>query len=280
MPTLQEVLKAANVKEEVIAGLPPDVVAAITGFVSQADTTLQTAAQKDVEAKETLRLAQLADKDTKDYVANYGISLTEVGSAKAEAKALRTYLESLKAQGFDVEIPAAPASGAAAVVPGSPAMGGNAVDYNRLKSEVRGEAGAVMSIFLDANNEHIRLFGTPIPDSSQAIANEAAQARKPLAQYLAEKYQFAAKRKEKETADYNARVAADAKKIIDAERQKDAERLASNPNLRQGETSRSSVIPIKHDEFEKANGNIPHRERMGRMLEKIRKDTAAIRQTA
>src|SRR5580698_2840988 len=98
MPTLAEVLKAANVKEEVIAGLPPDVVAAITGFVSQADTTLQTAAQKDVEAKETLRLAQLADKDTKDYVANYGISLTEVGSAKAEAKALRTYLESLKAQ--------------------------------------------------------------------------------------------------------------------------------------------------------------------------------------
>lgn len=274
MPTLAEVLKAANVKDEVIAGLPPDVVAAVTGFVSQADTTLQTAAQKETEAREALRLAQLQDKDTKDYVANYGIALTEVGSAKAEAEALRTYLKSLKDQGFDVQIPAATAA-----VPGSPAMGGN-VDVKQLTSQIRGEVGAVFSSYIDANNEHIRLYGYPIPDNSTNIAAQATQARKPVGQFIAEKYNFEGKRKEKADADYQARVDADVKKKVDAERQKDAERLASNPNLRAGEPSRSSVLPIKHDQFQEASGNIPRRERTQRMLQNIHKEVAAIRQTA
>lgn len=277
MPTLAEVLKAANVKDEVIAGLPPDVVAAVTGFVTQADTTLQTAAQKEAAAQESLRLAKLTEKDTQDYVANYGVTLDKVGSIEAKYKALNTYVESLKAQGF--ELPDLPAD-AKPVVPGSPAIGGNAVDANKLKAEVRGEAGAVMAIYFDANNEHQRLYGYPIPDSANAIASEAAQARKPIAQYLAEKYKFADKRREKETADRESSIAAEVKKRTEEAERKIAEKYASNPNLRAGVDSRNSVLPIKHEQFEKANGNIPHRERMNRMLENLHKDVAQIRQTA
>jgi hypothetical protein len=47
------------------------------------------------------------------------------------------------------------------VVPGSPPIGGNAVD----EGKILGKVGSVMSQWLDANNEHIRLYGVPIPDS-------------------------------------------------------------------------------------------------------------------
>lgn len=279
MPTLIEILKTNGIAEDVIAGLPPAVVTAVTGYVSQADTTLQTAAQKEAAAAEALRQAALEKDDINRYVENYGNSLTKVASVEAENKALKTYLESLKTQGFEITLPSAADPAATPAVPGSPAIGGN-VDVSKLVAQVRGEAGAVMAAYLDANNEHLRLLGTPIPDSSQTIAAEAARARKPIGEYLAEKYKFAEKRKEKQEAEYKARVDADVKARLDEEHRKEAEARASNPNLRPGESSRNSVLPIRHDQFEKANGNKPRNERMRNMLENIHKDTAALRQTA
>jgi hypothetical protein len=278
MPTLADVLKSAGVKDEVISGLPPDVVSAVNGYVSQADTTLQTAAQKEAAAQEALRQAALEKKDINDYVETYGNSLTKTASVEAENKALKTYLESLKTQGFDIQLPAA--SSSAAVVPGSPAMGANAVDANKIMETVRGQVGSVMSQFLDANNEHIRLYGVPIPDASTDVAAQAAQARKPIGQFLAEKYKFADKRKEQEASARQKEIDSQVKQRLDEEHRKEAEARASNPNLRAGETSRSSVLPIKHDDFQKSSGMVPRRERMGRMLENIHKDVAASRQSA
>lgn len=273
MPTVAEVLKAANVKDEVVAGLPPEVVSALNGYVSTAETTLKTAEQKQEEAAEALRQAGFEKQEIENYVKQYGDSLTETASVKAQNEAMKKYLESLKAQGFDVTIPGADSKPA---VPGSPA-GVPAVDENKIINQVRGEVGSVFAQYVDANNEHIRLYGQPIPDSSESVAAEAARARKPVGAYLAEKYKFAETRKQKEETDRQKDRDAYAKTKVEEALRLEAEKRGSNPNLRAGESSRNSVIPIKHDDFEKATGNVPRRERLSRMLDNVHKDVAAAR---
>src|ERR1700726_4937254 len=180
MASVAEILKTAGITEEVAAGLPKEVVSALTGYVAEADTKLSTATQEAQKAEEARRQAELERVEINKYVEEYGNSLTKTASVEAENKALKTYLESLKGQGFEVNLP----TEAKPVVPGSPAIGGNAVDENK----ILGRVGSVLSQWLDANNEHIRLYGVPIPDNSTEVAEEAARARKPVGVYLAEKY--------------------------------------------------------------------------------------------
>jgi hypothetical protein len=138
-----------------------------------------------------------------------------------------------------------------------------------------------MSQWLDANNEHIRLYGTPIPDPSTNIAEEAARARKPVGEYIAEKYKFRERQGAKEKEVYDARVAADVKTKVDETLRVEAEKRGSNPNLRPGESSRAShVAPIKSEEFHKSDGNVPRRERERRLLENLHKDVEQIRSVA
>jgi hypothetical protein len=279
MPTVAELLKSAGVADDVVAGLPKEVASTLEGYISQADSKLSTAAQEAQKAEESRRQAELERKEIDTYVKTYETSLNAQGSLKAKYDANVAYLKSLKAQGFDVDVPddepVDPAK--RSVVPGSPAIGGNAVD----EGKILGRVGSVMSQWLDANNEHIRLYGVPIPDPSTSIADEAARARKPVGEYIADKYKFRERQGAKEKEVYDARVAADVKAKVDEERRKDAERNGSNPNLRGGESSRSSFVPkIKGEEFHKADGNMPVRERHKRMLENLHKDVEQIRNVA
>jgi hypothetical protein len=283
--TVAEVLKAAGVTDEVAAGLPKEVVAALGGYVSSADTKLSTAAQEAQKAEEARRQAELERKEVTEYVNKYETSLNEQGSLKAKYDAAVAYLESLKTQGFDVKIPGAEGAGNGAgngdgkkpIVPGSPAMGGNAVD----EGKILGRVGNVMSQWLDANNEHIRLYGVPIPDPSTTIAEEAARARKSVGEFIAEKYKFSERQTAKAKEAYDARVAADvAAKVAERDRL-DAEKRGSNPNLRGGESSRSSFVPkIKGEEFHKSDGNVPKRERERRLLDNLHKEVEQIRSVA
>lgn len=280
MATVAEILKSAGIADDVASGLPKEVLAAFNGITADADTKLSTAAQEARKAEEARRQAEIERKDMQKYVEDYGQTLNQQGSLQAKYDATVAYVKSLKAQGFDVELPAdidAGGDGKKPIVPGSPAIGGNAVD----EGKILGKVGSVMSQWLDANNEHIRLYGVPIPDSSTDISMEAARARKPVGEYLAEKYKFAETRKAKEKSDYEARVKADAAAIVAEERRKDAEKNGSNPNLRAGESSRASIVPkIKGEEFHKADGNVPRRERERRLLENLHKDVEQIRSSA
>lgn len=276
MPTVAEVLKSEGIADDVAAGLPKEVVSALTGYVSEADTKLSTATTEATKAEEARRQAELERQEVAKYVEDYGTSLTKMGSVEAENKAMKTYIESLKAQGFEVELPKV-GEGPKSVVPGSPAIGANAVD----EGKILGKVGSVLSQWLDANNEHIRLYGVPIPDSSTNIAEEAARARKSVGEYISEKYQFRARQSAKEKEAYDARVAADVKTKVDETLRLEAEKRGSNPNLRPGESSTSSFVPkIKGDEFHKSDGNIPKRERERRMLANLHKDVAEIQGAA
>lgn len=272
MATVQEILKAAGIGDEIAAGLPKEVVTALTGYVSEADTKLTTAQQEAEKAAELRRQAELDKKEVTDYVANYGAKLTESASLKANNEALVTYLKSLKDQGFDIVIPTE--ANPKPAVPGSPAIGANAVD----ESAILGKVGDVLSQWLDANNEHIRLYGTPLPEQSTALAMEAKNARKPIGQYIAEKYKFKDKQTERQQADFQKRVDEQVAAKLAEEKRKAAEAGGSNPNLRPGEPSRASLVTkIKSEDFHKSDGNVSARERRTRMLDRIH---AEIQQSA
>jgi hypothetical protein len=279
MPTVQEILKTSGLIDEVIAGLPKEAVAAFGGILTDAETKVQTAAQQASEAAELRRQAELDRKDIQKYVDDYSLSLNKQGSLQAKYDAVVAYVDSLKAQGFDVKLPVdvAPSSEKKPVVPGSPAIGGNAVD----EGKILGRVGNVMSQWLDANNEHIRLYGVPVPDPSTNIAEEAARARKPVGEYMAEKYKFRERQAAKEKESYDARVAADVKAKVDEQLRVEAEKRGSNPNLRAGESSRASHVPkLKTEEFHKGDGFQPKRQRESRMLENLHKDLEAIHSAA
>jgi hypothetical protein len=279
MPTVQEILKTSGLIDEVIAGLPKEAVAAFGGILTDAETKVQTAAQQASEAAELRRQAELDRKDIQKYVDDYSLSLNKQGSLQAKYDAVVAYVDSLKAQGFDVKLPVdvAPSSEKKPVVPGSPAIGGNAVD----EGKILGRVGNVMSQWLDANNEHIRLYGVPVPDPSTNIAEEAARARKPVGEYMAEKYKFRERQAAKEREAYDARVAADVKAKVDEQLRVEAEKRGSNPNLRAGESSRASHVPkLKTEEFHKGDGFQPKRQRESRMLENLHKDLEAIHSAA
>jgi len=277
--TVAELLKQAGIADEVAAGLPKEVVTALTGYVSEADTKLSTAAEEARKAEEARRQIELERKDIDKYVHEFGTTVVEKAEAEARANAAEAYLKSLKTQGFDIKYPGLEENkdGKKPIVPGSPAEGGNAVS----ESSILGKVGTVMEQWLDANNEHMRLYGVPIPDGSRSVADEAARARVPLGTYIEQKYKFADARKSKQDKEYQARVDADVAKKVEEHKRAEAERLGNNPNLRAGESSRQPVLPkIKTEDFHKSDGNQSRRERMQRMISNIHKDVEATRNSA
>ena len=282
--TLAELLKSKGITDEVINGLPKDVLGHMDAFATDAGSKLTAAQTEAAKAAETLRLSEMTKAEVNEYVERHADTLTRLSSTEAKNKAYVAYLSELKEKGFDIPvelISKEPGSGAQPIVPGSPAMGGNAFDPDKFRKEFRGEVGVVMSNFLDANNEHLRLFGAPIPESSAAIAEQAARARKPIADFVAEKYKFADKRQENERNAAKAHEDQIRKDERAKVQQENAEKFGSNPNLVAGENSRNSFVPrMKREDFHKADGNQNSRERRERMLDRIHADVTAARQTA
>lgn len=275
--TVAELLKAKGIADEVISGLPKEISAHLEGYLSEADTKLSTAQQEHIQAEEARRQEELNAKEVKEYVERYGNSVAEFAGNNAKMAATTAYLKSLKDQGYDVPanlLEAEPVVDPAKVarVPGSPAMGQNAFDADKF----RGEVGFTLSQWMDANNEHILLFGVPIPEKSTPLAEEAARARVPVGEYIAKKFKFAERRAAKEKEAYDAKVKADVDAEVARRERERAEREGSNPNLRPGESSRNSFVQkIKGEDFHKSDGNVPARVRRGRLLEKIHADVAA-----
>jgi len=135
-----------------------------------------------------------------------------------------------------------------------------------------------MAEVLNANNEYQRLYGEPFPEDLNEVAREAARARKAPYQFISEKYKFADKKKERETAAAQAREDAIRKEEREKVAREYAERNGSNPMVRPGFSSTNSMVPkIKPEEFKKAGGNIPTHERNRKLLDNIHKDIEAAR---
>lgn len=264
--TVAELLKSKGIADEVAAGLPKEVVAAFTGYVSEADTKYQGATSAAAEAAESLRQAELERKEIGEYVEKSITSITANSALEAREAALNAGIAKMKEKGFDMT-GVIPEPAAKPAVPGSPAIGGN-VDA------VRNLASATAQ-FLDANNEHIRLYGEPLPDSAESLSVEAARARKPIGEFIGEKYKFGERKTAKAAEARQKEIDKEVNAKVTEMRKADAE-ARGNPNLRPGEASRNSFVKkIQSDEFHKSDGHVPKGMRHQRMLGKIHQEIEA-----
>lgn len=277
MPTVAEYLKAQGIADEVAAGLPADVAKALTGYMSTADTKLSEATSATTKAEEARRQAELERKEVAEYVERYGSDLTRLTSLESTNKALTTYLTDQKAKGFTVPEELL----TAAVTPQPKPNGTETMSLEKILAQVRGEMGVFQATWNNANNEHMRLYNTFIPDNQEVLWEEAARARKDPATYISERYKFKEKRAEVEKLAAEKEIEKRVTARLEEERRKAAEETGSNPNLRSGESSRSSFVPkIKRDDFHKSDGYQPERTRRQRLLERVHAEVDANRQNA
>lgn len=267
MPSIAELLAAANVKDEVIKGLPAEVVTVIEGHLTSAANSL-------TEANRLKALADQGQKEIDEYVVKYGEDLNALASARAQVAGYEAALGKLKADGINIPVFPSPAGGQP-VVPGSPAMGGNApVDANQIFRT----SAAFAAQGIDASNEYLRLFGSPMPDTIESLATEAQANRMTPAKWAEHKYKFAEKRETKSKEEEQKKLDSYATQKVEEDRRKRAEASGSNPNLVQGGTSRNSVVrKVNPEDFHKADGFQTARERKTRLLQNIHRDVEAAR---
>ena len=228
MPTVAEVLKQTGMTDEQIAALPPT---AITGF-----NTLVTTA---TEAQERAELAARANRELYDQ--QIAPALDGWGNEKANMQAelafYKAQVEGGKAAGF-VPADAPTFAGQQRNQQGQFVEGANPVPGSpQLIEQVRNEASTALGMGMWAMQEYQRVTGQFLPDDVTALAQEASAQRMPFRDYVEKKYDFAAKRQAKVTADQEARDKKIREEAIAENNKQWAERGGTNPNVRQADTS-------------------------------------------
>ena len=236
MPTVQEVLKNSGWTDEAIAALDAKAAEGFTAVLSTAD-----------QLKEA---AELKERKINEYMANQVTpALNNWGNEKATLSAENAYLRKLaeeaKASGFiGAEIPLSPTSDGQPrnpqgqfvagqnPVPGSPGFN---------PEQFREGVGAFVGVLNEVQWNYQRLFGSVLPDNPNQLVMEAREQRMPLKDYVAKKYNFAAK--EQEVAQAKQKEAEDRiRKDAIAERDKFWAERGANPNLRPAEASGFSQV--------------------------------------
>jgi hypothetical protein len=200
MPTIQELATEFGLD---LTGAKPEFFAKANGYFSDAEKQYSTANQLKTEAEANLRRVQDERADIDKYIADYGANEQTIAALQANNAAMAASLTTLKNQGLNVDIPNAPAVQQKAGKP----------EFDAAQFENR--VGSVLAQGFNLNNKYQRLYGQPLPDDIDALANEAQQARKPLMEYAAQKYDFAGVEKRKTEAAQSTRdaqIAADAVK--------------------------------------------------------------------
>jgi hypothetical protein len=155
-------------------------------------------------------------------------------AAKAEAAQYKTYIQSLKDQGYPV--PEEWLKGGQPVNPTpAPTPASSTFDPKKVARDF-----AVSTTMLhDLGEEYRELYGEPLRNTT-ALLEEAQQANKPLTEYVRAKFNFEGKRAERAEAKINERIQAAVKEAEERERAKAAER--SNPLLAPAVTSRAAQV--------------------------------------
>lgn len=235
MPTVQEILKASGLTDEQITALDAKVVDGLTKVVSSADETLSKAELAARAQRETY------DKEIAPALDNWA---NEKASYDAKIAAYDAALKSAKEGGFKVpeildaktEANRDPNSGKfvanANEVPGSP----------KIIENLRNEVGNAFSFAADTQWKYRTLFNKEMPDSPTDLIKEAQANRMSASAWAAKKYDFAGReaaiKAEQEKATRDAIV----KETEDRVNKSWAEKVGSNPMVRQAEASKFSVL--------------------------------------
>lgn len=237
-----------------VATLKPEAVAKWNGYLTEADTKYisATQAQKDADAK--LAAVKNEQKVIDDNIAAFGLTESNVIALRANNAAMEATLKELKAQGLDVKIPEAP------TVPKP-----NEFNPDTFRQDVNNS----LILGFDMNNRYQRLYGTAMPDDLSVLIREAQQVRKPLTQYVAEKYDFAGKEtalKTEAQTKRDAEVAAAAVKKY----QEEHPVTQGNPELQRGVASRYPTMPKREAGDNKNFANMSARQKIAASVGRTR----------
>ena len=165
----------------------------------------------------------------------------KVASANSEAARYKTYLQSLKDQGYDVpdELLAAPAS------PANPNPNPANPDYMTREEFRRAAAGTAPDLvtLISLSNEYQDLYGKPYIEADSDFA-EAVKAKKPMRDFVRDKYKFSDKRKERDAAAEQTRIDTLVAAQLATKEAALVAKYGSNPNL-------SSPMASRHDKVQK-----------------------------
>lgn len=235
--TVQEVLRESGLTDEQIQALDQK---AISGF----STVLTTATKAEEDAAEKLRLQQkLYEDEIVPALNGWG---NEKATITAERDFYKTQAEGAKSAGFipkDAPGYKPPEGGGDAgrdgngrfvangnVVPGSPA-------YMTLDQGITALSNAQWAM-----TEHLRLFGSPMPDDFEVVLKEATANRMSFRDYASRKYKFDDKKTEiaaKKQKDHDDAIRKETRSAVEKEF---SERNGNNPNLRPAAASQFASV--------------------------------------
>jgi hypothetical protein len=256
--SLADLAKELGIEETTLSS-KPEVVSKWNGYLNEADTKYQSASRAQQEAES--RLAQIESEQTaiNEQIEKFGYTEATVTALRANNAAMEASLKAFKEQGFDVKLPDP-------INTTTPAAPKNQFDAEQF----RGDVNASLVHGFNVMNKYQRLYGEAIPDDIDALAREATAARKPFAQYAAEKYDFAGQEKKlnEETQkkhDEEIRTAAI------REYQEKHPVTQGNPELQRGAPSRySQVARPREGQDLKTFGNLSARQKIAQSVGKTR----------
>jgi hypothetical protein len=238
MQTVEEILKASGLTDEQVKALDAKVLSGFTTVISTATQTLDAA-----------ELAKRAQQE--QYDKEIAPALNNWANDSANLTAERDYYKALalkaKEGGF---VPTAEPFKSDAT-PGSPVKDPKTGQFLPSGTPVvAAPAGPnkkeVFDIVTSAQwtmAEYMRLHGGAVPpDDIETLANEAVQARMPYRDWVAKKYEFAAKREKIKTDAQKAHDDSIRKEENERVTKELTEKLGNNPNVRQAETSSFSEV--------------------------------------
>lgn len=211
--------------DEEIAKLDAKAVTAMSGVLSAAEQERQQ--------------AELAQRAASQMFENeITPALNSWGQKEANLTAQLAYYKELavkaKDGGFLAEAPpfqAGTVPPPANVVPGMPSL-----------AELEQKLGGAFGTLSDLQWQYRSLHGREMPDAPTALAAEAAAQRMSLADYAAKKYDFAGRKAAMQAEERKKSEDAIRKAAIEETDKKWAEKVGSNPNVRQAQVSNYSEL--------------------------------------
>lgn len=226
--TIEEILKQSGLTDDQIKAIDARAMSGLTTVLTTATASEQAAATERQKAE----LAQRAQQDlySKEIAPALDAWATEKANKEAEIAFYRTQAEQAKVNGFvpkeapGYKHPERNADGTfvanANAVPGSPA-------FLTAKEAMAGISNATWAM-----QEHIRLYGQPMPDEFESLLNEATSQHLTFRDHVERKYKFAEKKNEIAQTRQKEHDDGIRKETAAAKDKEWAEKIGNNPNVR------------------------------------------------
>jgi hypothetical protein len=229
MPTVAEVLKSTGFTDEQIAAFDQKAIGAFT-------TVLTTAEQERQKGELAQRAAnELFEKEITPALNQWG---SKEATLSAERDYYKTLAEKAKDGGFVAEVPPfQQRNQTGQFVPNS-----NAVPGSPNVADLEAKVGNALGTLSDLQWKYMTLHGKPMPDAPTALAAEAAANRMSLDQWAAKKYDFAGREAAIKQEQQKAHDDAIRKEVAEAKDREWAEKVGTNPHVRQGQVSQFAEL--------------------------------------